>query len=376
MTKIGKNYEEVEPLWSRYIHQKAAKLGIPLSGNFELTTRCNFNCKMCYVHNNSQPDAMTAEEWLALARQARDQGMVFVLLTGGEPFIRKDFKKIYSGMKKLGLLIQINTNASLIDDDTIEFLRRDPPLRINVTLYGGNNDTYRRLCGQPAFDTVVQNLRKMKAAGLQVRANASFTPYNAADVEEVFRICFDMDMAVKGTSYMFPPIRLNGDRFGDETHRFSSEEAAAYLLKCREQYMKPEQLATYCEGEFPADLVEECMDGEGEHMRCRAGSSAFWVTWDGRLLPCGMFSMEGYSIKKMGFARAWQSVRDFCADLMMPAACTNCPEKKRCTVCAASAYCETGDLTKRPEYICRMTYELHRLTAEKYLQKEISHENQ
>ena len=39
-----------EPLWATYIQQKGAALGLPLAGNFELTPRCNFSCKMCYVH--------------------------------------------------------------------------------------------------------------------------------------------------------------------------------------------------------------------------------------------------------------------------------------------------------------------------------------
>lgn len=39
-----------EPVISRYMHQKGIKYGIPVSGSFELTPRCNFNCQMCYVH--------------------------------------------------------------------------------------------------------------------------------------------------------------------------------------------------------------------------------------------------------------------------------------------------------------------------------------
>ena len=40
-----------EPRLSTYLHSKAIKMGIPISGNFELTSRCNFRCEMCYVHD-------------------------------------------------------------------------------------------------------------------------------------------------------------------------------------------------------------------------------------------------------------------------------------------------------------------------------------
>ena len=214
---------DAEPLWSTYMNQRAAALGIPLTGNFELTTRCNFNCRMCYVHDNSQPDALTAEDWLRIAKEACDAGMVFALLTGGEPMLRKDFSEIYRGIKKMGVLISINSNGASLNDELFELLRKDPPLRINVTLYGGSNETYRRLCGVPAYDTVVSNIRKLRAAGIQVRVNASITPDNREDIAAIFQTCNELDVPVKATTYMFPPVRVNGGLFGDAPARFSWE---------------------------------------------------------------------------------------------------------------------------------------------------------
>ena len=374
MEKVKRMGMDAEPLWGTYMNQKAAALGIPLTGNFELTTRCNFNCKMCYVHDNSQPDALTAADWLAVAKEACDAGMVFALLTGGEPMLRKDFPEIYRGIKKMGVLISINSNGASLTDELLELFRKDPPLRINVTLYGGSNSTYRRLCGVPAFDTVVSNIRKLRAAGIQVRVNASITPDNREDIAAIFRTGRELDVPVKATTYMFPPVRVNGGQFGDAPARFSWEDAARYMVTCREQYMTTEQLTALGEGELPPE-PDECVDGTGEHVKCRAGRSTFWVTWDGRMLPCGMFPVEGYSIREMGFTKAWERVKTYIGTLTLPASCTDCPDRKRCTVCAASALCETGSTDKRPAYICNMTREIHRYTREKYPKKETRHES-
>ena len=43
-----------EPLIVKYLHEKGEREGIPVSGTFELTQRCNFNCEMCYVHDCKQ----------------------------------------------------------------------------------------------------------------------------------------------------------------------------------------------------------------------------------------------------------------------------------------------------------------------------------
>ena len=53
MSETKRKTEGIEPAWSTYFHAKGAALGLPVAGNFELTTRCNFNCKMCYVHDNN-----------------------------------------------------------------------------------------------------------------------------------------------------------------------------------------------------------------------------------------------------------------------------------------------------------------------------------
>lgn len=358
-------FGSAEPLWSRKMHARAAELGLPLAGNFELTTRCNFNCRMCYVHNNKNHRELSAKEWLELGEQAARNGMIFLLLTGGEPFVREDFWEIYTGLKKLGLMLSINTNGSLIDEAVLERLVKDPPLRLNVSLYGAGNESYRRLCGQAKYDTVVNNLRNMCQAGLQVKLNASITPDNVSDLAGIYAVAEELNVHVNATTYMFPPVRVNGGRFGEAPHRFSAEEAAKYMLQCREQRLTPEQLAHAWVEEEDFDGLD-CMDGQGDHMRCRAGKSAFWVTWDGRMLPCGMFPGEGYRVAEIGFDQAWERVKADCGQLRMPAACTACHYRDRCSVCAAACMTETGATDRRPDYICRMTEQFERLTKEKY----------
>ena len=59
-------------LYSNLLFAKAGNCGIPLSGTFELTARCNLDCRMCYIHRRENDAAarageLTAAQWLALA---------------------------------------------------------------------------------------------------------------------------------------------------------------------------------------------------------------------------------------------------------------------------------------------------------------------
>ena len=68
---------------------RAAAMHVPLAGTFELIPACNMNCRMCYIRTaqaamKSQGSMLTAEEWIEIASEARDKGLLYLLLTSFE----------------------------------------------------------------------------------------------------------------------------------------------------------------------------------------------------------------------------------------------------------------------------------------------------
>lgn len=361
-----------EPYLARYLHSRGAKLGLPISGNFELTARCNFDCPMCYVHLKqedieAQGRELTAQQWIDIARQAKDAGMIFVLLTGGEPFVRKDFFEIYHAMKEMGLMISINSNGSMLSGEILKKLSEDPPFRINISLYGGSNDTYRNMCGLDAFDRVTDNIRAVKELGIDVRLNVSITPYNRQDLGAICKKAEELGVHVKLSSYMYPSIRVNGGRYG-YGDRLSPEEAAKAAVEWDCLRFEQDEFAQRAQAMHDLSLVEEsdCAADLDEGVGCRAGSTAFWMTWDGRMLPCGMMTYPTAYPLEVGFNAAWEQIRTATQAIRLPAKCSNCPKRGACPVCAAVCVTETGRFDGVPEYVCAMTDETVQRTWEAY----------
>lgn len=353
-----------EPILTNILHRKGLNKGVPIAGNFELTCRCNFNCRMCYVHQQKiTKEELTAQQWIQLGKDFADKGMLYLLLTGGEPLLRKDFVEIYLGLRKLGLMVSVNTNASLVTDDVINAFKQSPPTRVNVTLYGGSEETYSNLCGVASYETVTKNIIRLKEAGVNVKINATINPYNAGDIDDIFAFGKDNDISVRATAYMYPPVRAEQNGELRACKRFTPSEAARCMLRFREQYLTAQQMKNFVKP--PLETEDEC-SAEGGPMRCRAGRTAFWLTWDGRLLPCGMFPDEGYSVLDLGVDTAWDNVRRDVSQIVMPAECTSCVLKDRCGVCAANCIAENGNSRIKPEYICEMTKTLDKLINEKY----------
>lgn len=363
--------QSTEPRVVTALHAKAVKYGVPLAGTFELTPRCNFNCKMCYVHmsekeQTAQGAELRTEEWLEIARCARKEGMLFLLLTGGEPLLRSDFKYLFSELKKMGFMISINSNASLIDGEWIEFFKKEPPFRFNITLYGASEETYGALCGNRSFERVYENIKMLKEIGIGVKINVSLTPYNACDLEKLHMLSQGLEAPAQATTYMFPPVRRDEGKIG-ENDRFSALEAARCGVmwdKLRFDAETFEKRAETMEKGMKTERGDACEGTPGEKISCRAGKSTFWINWKGEMTPCGMMNNPAVSVRDEGFSEAWRKTRESTEEIRLPSECRTCDVRHACHVCAAMCQTETGRFDGKPEYICEMTRETVRATVE------------
>ena len=353
---------------------QAARLKLPASGTFELTGRCNLDCKMCYIHKKENDrQAMSLEQptafWLDLVQQLRKAGTLTLLLTGGEPFLRKDFREIYLAAKQAGLVVIINSNGTLLTDSMIDFLGKNPPARINISLYGASRQTYEALCGRgEVFDLVTENIRRLKEAGVNVVLHYTVTPYNRQDAPLIYAFADSLGLRVKNATYMFPPLRSCTENCAAAV-RMNPEEAAEAAVSCLRCQLTEEQFLQraefYARG---AELLEETEPEElrtsKERLFCRAGSSSFWITYEGKLLPCGLMPEPAYSLTGAPFAQAWEKLKEETGKINLPDACISCSLRKYCEVCAANCYGETQGYDRPPEYICRKTKETVKLLSQ------------
>ncbi len=348
-----------EPMISKYIHAKCAKAGIPASATFELTSDCNFNCKMCYIHSPDREKSggeLSAAEWISLGNQARELGVIFLLLTGGEPLLRKDFPEIYTALKKMGFIISINTNGSLLCGEIEELFRNNPPSRLNVSLYGADNETYSRLCGAPRFERVIENIGRMRDIGIDVKINCSITPENCEDIEKIYELTKALGLHIKLTTYMYPPVRKDSGSTGFNPCRLSARQAAYYRVRysllslgADEFLRRSDSLNELFEAE------DECVDEGDRGVRCRAGRSALWVDRLGNVYPCGMLAEKSCNAVEKGLAECWRTVRAETSRIKTPLKCAACKYRQLCPACAASCKCETGSFDAPPEYLCEMS---------------------
>lgn len=359
----------------KFVLDKACRKRIPVSGTLELTARCNLACKMCYIHEKENDPLVIQKErptefWLDFIEQAKQAGTLTMLITGGEPLLRRDFKEIYLACKKAGFVVSVNTNGTLITQDDVAFFKQYPPAKLNISLYGASAESYEALCGIGSmYERVSGAIGALCAAGVAVKINYTVTEFNHHDAPMIYALAKELKIPIQHSTYMFPALRAGKDG-ACASCRVSPETAAAYSVACDREKFPPTEYALRARAlahghDLPRENDDDSLRSEKERIFCRAGLSSYWLTYDGRLLPCGMLVRPSVPLDRP-FAQAWPILKEETAKIYLPTKCTSCKIRPYCEMCAAVCYGESGEFDAVPEYMCRKTEAFLKMMKEIY----------
>ena len=364
MTEYRDGYEYLEMLrqenkkqtqsfndFSEYLEGKARKQGIPVRGQFELTPFCNLNCKMCYVHLTQEQagqSLLTVDQWKKLMRQAYDEGMYTATLTGGECLTYPGFEELYLYLQDLGCVVDIMTNGVLLDEEKLRFFQEHRPGSIQITLCGGDQDTYERVTGHRVFSTVLENIRRIREAGLSLIITVTPSRSLGEGVFDTIRTACSLSTNVFINTSLFSPSEITGRKVEDED---PDTEYYVRLLRYFKE-IRGIEIREYSESELPA-AGGSCDDCRRYGLSCGGGRSGFVIDWKGEMLICNRMEPKSFPLQN-GFSDAWQKIRSASGQWPRAAACSGCAYESICGICAADAlkYAAPGE---KPEALCRRT---------------------
>ena len=126
----------------------------------------------------------------------------------------------------MGMILTINTNGTLINEEWADFFQKYKPRRMNITLYGADDQAYEQLCHYPGgFQKTVNAVRLLRDREIDVKINGSITSKNEEDIRKILDIADDLDAAVNLDTYMYPASRERNKPF-DEQSRMNPKNAA------------------------------------------------------------------------------------------------------------------------------------------------------
>jgi radical SAM protein with 4Fe4S-binding SPASM domain len=314
---------------------------------------------MCYIAHPAGDRGIAARErsaqdWIQLAQDACEAGMLYLLFTGGEVFLRADFQEIYMAISRLGTIPTIYTNATLITPAIVRWLREAPPEKIEVTIYGASAATYQAVCGAAsAFELAVQGVDALLDAGFELRLKTTVIPDNERDYEGLMEFAAARGIVLQFCTYISPRRGKQQVVQAPAHCRLSPGDLARYLHRANADYRRIHCSSEDQEGkrnQAALDDVSECSVKTA--FACSAGKRDFWISWDGGMVPCGLMEQPRTMPFETGFLTAWRQLRKAMEAVPKASTCQSCSLRQTCITCPARLWNETGTYDRPALYLC------------------------
>ena len=317
----------------REMGAKALKLGIPLSVQLDLTYRCNERCVHCYLDHDDHGE-MTTPEIKDLLDQLAEAGVFFLILSGGEIFLRRDLFEIVEYARKLMFSVKLKTNAVMIRKAKAARIAALGVEQVQISVYSHRAEVHDAITKLPgSFRRTVEGARLLKANGVRVSFANVLMKHNANDYPEVQALA-----AKLGVGYNVDPTitpMMDGDR------------------SILDLNIAPEALEqVFHESTLVGNAEEFCAPPSGplaeadalDTLPCSAGHTACYVSPYGDVYPCVQFPLPSGNVRKTRFLDIWQRSPQLMEVRAITMAhlqgCPSCAHGSSCTRCPGLAYLE------------------------------------
>jgi MoaA/NifB/PqqE/SkfB family radical SAM enzyme len=261
-----------------------------------ITSSCNLHCSGCYAranhscHEDGTELQLTEQQWQRIFDEAKELGIGFILLAGGEPMVRRDVIKA-AGRRK-SILFPIFTNGTMFDDDYIALFAKDRNLLPVISLEGDEEKTDLRR-GKGVYRQLKSAMQRLQEKQILFGTSITVTKENLKNTTEdsfVRGLYQDGCKAVFYIEYVPVSKETKGLAPQEEDREILNEK----LLKLRQEYEDMLFIS------FPGD--EKTSGG------ClAAGRGFFHINSQGGAEPCPFSPYSDMNLKNNSLREALNS---------------------------------------------------------------------
>ncbi len=182
-----------------------------------VTDRCNLRCQYCMpahgIEIAPREGLLTFKEMYRIIRVLTELGVTKVRLTGGEPFVRKDFIKFLEMLSFNDLLetINITTNGAMIAKHIKTLERMEKVQNINLSIDSLQKDKFHQITRRDVFPEVYETFEALEKSSLNLKLNVVVQAgFNTDEIVDFVALTKDKDVAVRFIEEM--PFNGKGQR--------------------------------------------------------------------------------------------------------------------------------------------------------------------
>ncbi|MFQ5624059.1 MAG: radical SAM protein [Paracoccaceae bacterium] len=326
-----------------------------------LTERCNLGCEHCYLDarvlkEGSTDELDTGELKDVISGIAAVGPEAMVVLTGGEPLLRRDIEELAAHASGLGLMVVVGSNGLLLTPERVERLKRAGVAGVGLSvdsLDPDHHDSFRGRRG--AWIKTMASIDACAAAGMAFQIHFSVTDETAHEIDDM--VAFARDAGAMVLNVFFMVCTGRGEKYSDISpekyeavlrrvaHAAHSEERLMVRAKCAPHFKR---IAMEMDPDWPITSAHG-YDAGG----CIAATRYARITPDGNVTPCPYMENSAGNVRETPFAEIWNDAPVLRA-LRAPkleGRCGVCEFSELCGGCRARPLARDGNMMGE-DYLC------------------------
>ncbi|MFQ5911681.1 MAG: radical SAM protein [Nitrospinota bacterium] len=339
--------------------------------SWNLTRRCNQHCAHCYMSAFPRADLsgeLTTIKCLRVIDEiAEVNPHVFLILTGGEPLLRKDLFDIAGRASGKGFTVVLGSNGTLLNRRTADRMKESGIMGASISLDSVDrrkHDAFRALPG--SWDRAIRATRVLKEAGLDFSLHFSVMPWNTGEIPAVVDLARDLGARVLNVFFV---VRTGRGLGVPDIDARECERVLRFLARLNHD-AEPGRADPLGEGD-PWSLsagkvndplvrvrcaphfrrviyeIDPCSPNlmNYAHGGCPAGRHYCRIGPAGDVTPCPYIPLSAGRLRERSFGEIWREAalfQDF-RSAALGGRCGTCEFREICGGCRCRAYAATGD---------------------------------
>ncbi|MDQ1271963.1 MAG: AdoMet-dependent heme synthase, partial [Planctomycetota bacterium] len=271
---------------------------------------------------------------------------LLLILTGGEPLLRKDIYELASYASKKGMMVVLGTNGNLIDDDIAKKLKESGVAGIGISLDSIVPERHDKFRGIPdAWDDTLNGIEACRRQGIEFQIQTTVTRENFHEIPDIIE--FSYNLGAKVFNLFFLVCTGKGQELTDITSQ-QYDQALHQLYETQKKYQGRMMVGAKCAPHYRRIVYEH--DTSSPLIRtyaggCPAGTHYCRITPEGDVTPCPYMPNISGNVREKTFGEIWKGTADFqtLRDANLHGRCGVCEFQYICKGCRARALATTGN---------------------------------
>ncbi|MFH1728747.1 MAG: radical SAM protein [Pseudomonadota bacterium] len=333
---------------------------------WEATRRCNLECIHCRSSSfdEASDSHFSKVDVFKLIDDISSFSNPTMVLTGGEPLLRKDIFEIASYGSSKGLNMAMATNGTLVSDEICEKIIKSGIKIASLSFDASSaliHDDFRKSEG--AFESSIKAAELFKKHNIKFLINSSFTTRNQSEIENTYKLAKHLG-AIAWYMFLIVPTGRGKEVLNELISKDDYEDILRWHYQIekneKEMIVRPTCAPQYYrirkeeEAKDGAETQKKSlMFGPGGGKGCVCAQSICFVNYKGEVYPCSYFPLSAGSVFEKNIKDIWEnaelfkSLRNF---KDYKGNCGHCRYINICGGCRARAYAISGDYLEEEPY--------------------------